>query len=191
MKMKLKFLLTTAFLFFAGLNLKAGEPTAYDVIRTGDQFVGVQSKNKVVQIRSEKSVGSLIPNIWYVVYYDPDATFKSVEVKFGAGQKLDVAHPWRILELAGDDHSVLDASKLRVDSDRAISIATSQPLLENLKLSATQLWLDHGDTGPQWRVKIWSLRLKNPQEDADVGVVILSATDGSIVKIDLHPNSAD
>jgi len=33
--------------------------------------------------------------------------------------------------------------------------------------------------------------LKNPQEDADVGVVILSATDGSIVKIDLHPNSAD
>jgi hypothetical protein len=178
-------------MLLAGFGVRAAEPTAYDLIRSGDPFVGVQSKDKVVQIRSEKSIGSLVPNIWYVVYYDPDATFKSVEVKFGAGEKLDVTHPWRILELAGDDHSVLDATKLRVDSDRAIRLATSQPLLENLKLTATQLWLDHGDNGPEWRVKIWALRPKNPQEDADVGVVILSAADGSIVKIDLHPNSAD
>ena len=191
MKMKRKLFLTAALMLLAGFGVQAGETSAYDLIRSGDQFVGVQSKDKVVQIRSEKSIGSLVPNIWYIVYYDPDATFKSVEVKFGAGEKLDVTHPWRVLELAGDDHSVLDASKLRVDSDRAIRIATSQPLLENLKLSATQLWLDHGDNGPQWRVKIWALRVKNSQEDADVGVVILSAADGSIVKIDLHPNSAD
>jgi len=191
MKMKRKLLLTMTFVLLAGFGVQAGEPTAYDLIRSGDQFVGVQSKDKVVQIRSEKSIGSLVPNIWYVVYYDPDATFKSVEVKFGAGEKLDVTRPWRILEMTGDDHSVLDASKLKVDSDRAIRIATSQPLLENLKLSATQLWLEHGDNGPQWRVKIWALRVKNSQEDADVGIVILSAADGSIVKIDLHPNSAD
>ncbi len=191
MKMKQKFLLTAALLLVAGFNVRAGEPTAYDLIRSGDQFVGVQSKDKVVQIRSEKSIGSLIPNIWYVVYFDPDATFKSVEVKFGAGQKLDVTRPWRMLEMAGDDHTTLDSAKLRVDSDQAIRIATAQPLLENLKLTATQLWLEHGDNGPQWRVKLWALRLKNPQEDADIGVVILSATDGSIVKVDLHPNSLD
>jgi hypothetical protein len=189
--MKQKFLLTAALLLVAGFNVRAGEPTAYDLIRSGDQFVGVQSKDKVVQIRSEKSIGSLIPNIWYVVYFDPDATFKSVEVKFGAGQKLDVTRPWRMLEMAGDDHTTLDSAKLRVDSDQAIRIATAQPLLENLKLTATQLWLEHGDNGPQWRVKLWALRLKNPQEDADIGVVILSATDGSIVKVDLHPNSLD
>jgi len=191
MKMKQKFLLTAALLLVAGFTVRAGEPTAYDLIRSGDQFVGVQSKDKVVQIRSEKSIGSLIPNIWYVVYFDPDATFKSVEVKFGAGQKLDVTRPWRMLEMAGDDHTTLDSAKLRVDSDQAIRIATAQPLLENLKLTATQLWLEHGDNGPQWRVKLWALRLKNPQEDADIGVVILSATDGSIVKLDLHPNSLD
>ncbi len=96
-----------------------------------------------------------------------------------------------MIEMAGDDHTVLDSSKLKVDSDRAIRIATSQPLLENLKLTSTQLWLEHGDSGPQWRVKLWALRLKNPQEDADIGIVILSATDGSIVKIDLHPDSVD
>jgi hypothetical protein len=33
--------------------------------------------------------------------------------------------------------------------------------------------------------------LKNPNEDADIGIVILSAADGSILKIDLHPNSVD
>jgi hypothetical protein len=191
MKLKLKFLLSASLVLFAGMGVRAEEPTAYDLIRSGDQFVGVQSKDQVVQIRSEKSIGSLVPNIWYIVYYDPDATFKSVEIKFGAGQKLDVSHPWRVLELAGDDHTPLDKSKLNVDSDRAIRIATSQPLLENLKISATQLWLEHGDNGPQWRVKLWALRPKNTQEDADIGIVILSATDGSIVKIDLHPNSAD
>ncbi len=191
MKMKRKLFLTAALLLLASLGVRAGEPTAYDLIRRGDPFVGVQSKDKVVQIRSEKSIGSLVPNIWYVVYYDPDATFKSVEVKFGAGEKLDVTRPWRMLEMVGDDHRILDSAKLRVDSDEAIHIATTQPLLENLKLTATQLWLEHGDLGPQWRVKLWAQRLKNPQEDADIGVVILSATDGSIIKIDLHPGSVD
>ena len=31
-----------------------------------------------------------MPNVWYVVYYDPDAVLKAVEVKFGAGKKMDV-----------------------------------------------------------------------------------------------------
>ena len=70
---------------------------ALELIKLGDQYVGVQSKDKVVQIRSEKSIASLTPDIWYVVYYDPDATFSAVEVKFGAGQKLDVSRPGRVL----------------------------------------------------------------------------------------------
>ena len=61
----------------------AADPTAFELIKMGNQYVGVESKDKVVQIRSEKSIGRLVPNIWYVVYYDPDATLKAVEVKFG------------------------------------------------------------------------------------------------------------
>src|SRR5882672_9697830 len=75
----------------------AKEMTAFELAKEGNRFVGEQSKDKVVQIRSDKSVGSLIPSIWYVVYYDPDATLKSVEVKFGAGQKMDVKRPARVL----------------------------------------------------------------------------------------------
>ena len=169
----------------------AADPTAFDLIKLGDQYVGAQSKDKVVQIRSEKSVGTLMPNVWYVVYYDPDATLKAVEVKFGAGQKLDVSHPLRLLEPVTGDDRTLDNAKLKVDSDQALKIALAEPLLKNLTVKASQLWLQHGNLGPEWKVKLWAAKLKAPNEDADVGGVFISATDGSVVKTDLHPNSVD
>jgi hypothetical protein len=181
----------TALAVVLACGARAGEPTAFVLAKLGNQYVGVQSKDKVVQIRSEKSVASLTPNIWYVVYYDPDATLKAVEVKFGSGQKLDVSHPLRLLEPVTGDDKVLDKSRLKTDSDTALQIAKSQPVLKNLTLKASQLWLGRGDEGPVWKVKFWAAKLKNPNEDADIGVVYVSADDGSIVKTDLHPNSVD
>jgi hypothetical protein len=169
----------------------ADNPTAFALVKAGDKYVGDQSKDKVVQIRSEKSVGSITPNIWYIVYYDPDATFKSVQVKFGAGEKMDVSHPWRLLEMAGDQHKTFDNDKLKIDSDRAIKTATTQPLLSNLTIKATQLWLIHGDTAPEWKVQLWAAKLNNPNATADIGAVYLSATDGSIIRADLHPDRVD
>jgi hypothetical protein len=169
----------------------AADPTAFELAKLGNQYVGVESKDKVVQIRSEKSIGTLVPNIWYVVYYDPDATLKAVEVKFGAGQKLDVSRPLRLLEpITGNDRT-LDSAKMKVDSDRALKIALAEPLLKNLTLKATQLWLQHGDQGPEWKVKLWAAKLKDPNDDANVGIVVISAADGSVVKSDLHPGSVD
>jgi hypothetical protein len=191
MKMRRKFFLGAALMILTARGAMAGDPTAFELVRLGDQYIGIQSKDKVVQIRSEKSIASLTPNIWHVVYYDPDAFFKAVEVKFGAGQKLDVSRPGRFLEWFTDEKTPLDASKLNIDSDRAIKIATGQPLLKNLTLKATQLWLEHGDLGPQWRVKLWAARLKNPNDNADIGLVIISAADGSVIQTDLHPNSVD
>lgn len=185
-----RFFITALAVALAGAA-RAGEPTAFELAKKGDQYVGVQSKDKVVQIRSEKSIASLTPNIWYVVYYDPDATLKAVEVKFGAGQKLDVSHPLRLLEPITGDDKVLDKGKLKTDSDKALQIARSQPVLKNLTLRASQMWLEHGDEGPVWKVKFWAAKLKHPNEDADIGVIVLSAADGSVVKTDLHPNSVD
>src|ERR1700728_4546947 len=104
----------------------AADPTAFELIKLGDPYIGVQSKDRVVQIRSEKSAATLTPNIWYVVYYDPDATLKAVQVKFGAGQKMDVSHPLRLLEPITGEDKVLDSTKLKVDSDKAQKIAASQ-----------------------------------------------------------------
>src|SRR2546425_22816 len=78
----------------------ASELSAFQLIKEGNRHLGEEARDRVVQIRSEKSVGSLTPNIWYVVYYDPDATAKAAEVKFGAGKKLSVKRPARNLTSA-------------------------------------------------------------------------------------------
>ena len=175
----------------AGGSTLAAGPEALELIKLGDPYVGIQSKDKVVQIRSEKSIASLTPDIWYVVYYDPDATFRAVEVKFGAGEKLDVSHPGRVLEWFGDAKDPLDPTKLNIDSERAIKIAASKPLLKNLTLKASQLTLGHSDMGPVWKVRLWAAKLNNPDKQADIGLITLSAADGSIIKSDLRPDRVD
>jgi len=169
---------------------QAADPTAFELIKLGDPYVGVQSKDQIVDIRSEKSAGSLTPSIWYVVYYDPDATLKAVQVKFGAGQKMDVSHPLRLIEPITGADKVLDGTKFKVDSDKAQEIATSQPLVKNLTLKATQFWLEHGDTGPEWKVELWAAKI-NSGGEADIGEIYISAADGSVVKMDLHPESVN
>jgi len=185
-----EFGLGAAVLVSLPMALVAG-PQAFELVRLGDQYVGIQSKDQVVQIRSDKSIASLTPDIWHVVYYDPDATFKAVEVKFGGGEKMDVSHPGRVLELVSDDKRPLDPTKLVVDSDQALKIATAQPILKNLALKASQLWLEHGDLGPQWRIKLWAAKLKDPNDRAEIGAVVLSANDGSLIKVDIHPGRVD
>src|SRR5688572_26296850 len=74
------------------------ELTAFDLIKEGNRYVGEHIKDKVVQIRSEKSIGGLTPTIWYVVYYDTTASLKATEVKVGAGKMPDVKRPMRLVE---------------------------------------------------------------------------------------------
>src|SRR5439155_11278759 len=162
--------------------------------------VGEQAKDKIVQIRSEKSVGSVNPNIWYVVLYDPTATLKAVQVRFGAGKMLDVKRPMRLLEPVTGGDAPLDKAKLKVDSDHAIKTALKEPLLQNLKVTATQLNLERVGEGvlgisgageAVWKVKLWAAKLREPSRDADIGEVWLSANDGKVLKSDLHINRVD
>jgi hypothetical protein len=167
----------------------SAEPTALDLVNKGDQYVGVQSKDKVIQISSDKSVATLTPNIWHIVYYDPDSTFKTVEVKFGAGQEMEVSHPMRMFpDKPGD---ILDLSKLRVDSDRALKIAASQPLLKALTLRASKMTLGNTDDGVVWKVELWAAKVGDSTKEADIGSLTISAADRSVVRSDLHPGNAD
>jgi hypothetical protein len=176
------------------------EPTAFDLIKEGNRYVGEQSKNKIVQIRSEKSVGTLTPNIWFVVFYDPTASLKATEVKFGAGKMLSVKRPMRLLEPITGGDLPLDRDKLKVDSDQAIKVALAEPLLQNIKVISTRLELvrvgegvlGQGGSGEAvWKVRLWAQKLRNPAKEADVGEVWASAFDGKVVKDDLHPNRVD
>jgi hypothetical protein len=184
-------LMGAAMTFAAARPAPAAEPTAFELVKEGNQYVGVECKDKVVQVRSEKSIASLTPNIWFVVYYDPDAKFKATEVKFGAGKKLKVTRPWRVLERGLDTDKVLDQAKLKTDSDKAIKLAAAEPLLKSLQLRATQLWLQRADEGPVWKVRLWAAKLKHPTHDADIGDVYISAADGKVLRTDLHINRVD
>jgi hypothetical protein len=197
MKLTLTLRSTIAGLLLAGILVNAGqitaaeEKTAFELIKEGNRHVGEDAKDKVVQIRSEKSLGTLTPNIWYVVYYDVDATTKATQVKFGGGTKLEVKRQFRLFELAGKAHLPLDREKLKIDSDKAISVATEEPLLKNLKVVATRLTLERWEDMPVWKVRLWASKLRNPSRDADIGEVFVSAETGKVLKNELKINRVD
>jgi hypothetical protein len=174
----------------------ASELTAFQLIKEGNRHLGEEARDRVVQIRSEKSIGSLTPNIWYVVYYDPDATAKAAEVKFGAGKKLSVKRPARIIELGSGAHRELNRDKMKVDSDKAIELAKKEPLLNNLTLTNTQLWLERDFWSadkdlPVWKVRLWAAKIRKPTESADIGDIYVSAEDGKVLRSDLHIDRLD
>ncbi|HEY0456355.1 MAG TPA: hypothetical protein VGE41_08260 [Verrucomicrobiae bacterium] len=171
----------------------ASEPTAFELIKEGNDHVGRDARGRVVQIRSEKSVGTLVPNIWYVVYYDPDATALASEVKFAAGKKVAVKRPSRLLEPITGAHKELDKTKFKVDSDKVIDTIKNEPLLKNLTLTSTQLWLEgYGpEHTPTWKVRVWAAKIRRPSETVEIGDIYISAEDGKVVKDDFKLERAN
>jgi hypothetical protein len=169
---------------------RAAEPTAFDLIKEGNRYVGEESKDKVNQIRSEKSVGGLTPNVWYIVYYDPDAKMRAVEVKFGAGKKMDVQRPFRLFERAGGYHA-LDRAKLKIDSDEALKIAQKDGLLEKVKLTNSEMNLERWEENATWKIKFWAEKLREPSKTVSIGEIFINAEDGKVVKRDLKIERID
>lgn len=172
----------------------AAELSAFALVKQGNRHVGEDAKDRVVQIRSEKSINTLVPNIWFIVYYDPDATAKATEIKFAAGQKVSVKRPARLLEPITGAHKELPKAKLKVDSDQALDIARAEPLLKNLTLKASKLKLERRsgtDETPVWKVELWAAKLDNPNKSVSVGEVFISAEDGKVVKSDLKISRVD
>jgi hypothetical protein len=166
------------------------ELTAFEVAKEGNRFINKQSKDQVVQIRSEKSAGSLTPQVWHVIYYDADAPLKAIEVKFVDGKKVGVKRPVRVLEPVFNAPEPLSGDKLKIDSDEAIKIAAREPLLARLTVKATQLTLQRrcaADDTPVWKVRLWAAKSKKPDASVEVGEVIISARDGVVLKSALKP----
>jgi hypothetical protein len=187
-----------AFALGLAVSLNGADLTAFELIKEGNEYVSKEAQDKVIQIRSERSVGALTPAVWYVTYYDPDATFKATEVKFGAGKKMNVKRPARVWDRIDGTDAALDRKRMRVDSDRAAQIALKQPLLEKLTIKATRLVLDRaGDAGlgdkslPAWRVDLWAAKLANPNRMTHIGHILLSADDGKVLVTDLNINRID
>ena len=179
-----------AVLGLASSQLAMADPTALDLAKKGNDYVGVQSKDKVLKIYSDKSVASLEPNIWYVVYYDPDIFQKTAEVKFGAGQEIEVSRSMRPFQMPAKARDILDMSKVTVDSDRALKVAQEQPLLKGLTLRYSKMTLADTDNGMAWKIELWAAKVNDPTKTASIGTIYISATDESVLRSDLHPDRA-
>jgi hypothetical protein len=192
---KKTFILAALALFGFSQFALAGERTALSLIKDANDYVGKDVRDHIVQIRSEKSVASTIPNIWYVVFYDKDATFRTTEVKFAAGVKQDVKRtirePFAYINDKVNDQNVMDQNVLKIDSNKAIKTAMAEPLLDKLTIHATQLWLERMDGVATWRVRLWAAKLHHPNDDANVGDVFISAESGKVLKTDLHIDRVD
>jgi hypothetical protein len=180
-------------LFLSSLCLLAAEKdaTAFDLIKEGNRYVGEQAKDRVVQIRSERSVGSLSPKVWHVVYHDPTARMKAVEVKFAAGKMIDVNRPLRLVERIADKTQPMDKDKLKIDSDKAIEKALKEPILEDVKIKSVEATLQNSNVGPVWKLRLWAEKLAKTTETANIGTVMLTADEGKVVETDIHLNRLD
>jgi hypothetical protein len=190
MKLKLTFLMALA---IAAGTLRAAdkEPTAFELMKDGNRYIGEQAKDKVIEAESEKSVGTLTPKVWHITYFDATARLKSVEVKFAAGKMVDVKRPFRLLEMA-TGNKVLDQSKLKIDSDKATEIALKEPILENIKVKAVKLHLESEENvGPVWRVKMWAAKLEHPSSTVNIGEMTVTAEEGKVIKTDVHIDRVD
>ena len=193
MKRHLACLLLASLIAGAGAS-RASDATAFQLIKEANRHVGEDAKDKVAEVRSEKSVGSLVPNIWYVVFYDRDATAKATEVKFAAGKKIAVKRPSRVLEFGSGSYKEMDRSKLKVDSNKAIEAAIKEPLLANLTITNTQLWLQRAgrdDDSPVWKIRLWAAKVRKPSETAEIGDLYLSGEDGKVIKNNLKIHRVD
>lgn len=174
--------------------VQARDSTAFQLVKEGNKYVGEQSKDRVVQIRSDKSVGSLVPLVWYVVYYDPTAALKSVQVKFSDGKMVDVQRPLRLLEPVTGGDLPLDRDRLKIDSDEALRVASHEARLENIELTAAKFKLERVGEGvlgrgpgePIWKIEFWGRLKSNPGREAHLGEVWVSPADGKVVKDDLN-----
>jgi len=184
---QLAYLTVALGLALARVTQAQSAPTALNLANKGNDYVSVLSKDKIVRIVSDKSAVNLTPEVWHVVYYDPDTPLKCIEVKFGGGQEVDVSHPFHPFQLPASGGEILDKSQLKIDSDRALNIAASQQLVRSLTLKSAKLTLTHSDIGPVWKVQLWAAKLNEPAREADLGTVTVSAEDGAVLKSDLHP----
>jgi hypothetical protein len=167
------------------------DATAFDLMKEGNRYVGEQAKDRVVQVRSEKSIGSLSPKVWYVVFYDPTASMKAVEVKFAAGKMMDVKRPFRLIERMSDSTRPMEKEKLKIDSDRAIELALKEPILEGIKAKSVEAKLENSDLGPVWRLRLWAQKLDNDNAVADIGKIVLTADEGKVIENDIKLNRLD
>jgi hypothetical protein len=95
--------------------------TALELAKEGNKYVIEQSKDKIVEIRSDKSSRSTTPTTWYVVYFESVTPIENgtsrfatgTELKFTSGNLVSVKRNVQLLSVGSDQYAELDAPRSR------------------------------------------------------------------------------
>lgn len=169
--------------------------SAFELAKDGDKYIVESSRDKVIQIRSEKSIHGLTPNVWYVVYFDSmketgveNYRFAyATELKFSSGNLVSIKRDKELLNSSSEQYTPMDMSSMTVDSTQALSIALKEPVLESLKVSGSDMTLEQGPEGyPVWKVSVWAIK-NGTKIDVKVGEIWISSLDGKVCKLTVDP----
>jgi hypothetical protein len=178
-------MLALALALHAGtLGARAVESTAFELMKEGEHDVPDDARGRVVQIRSDKSTNGLTPRTWFIVYCD--ARMKTTEVKFDGDKKPEPRRPFQLFARALNPAALLDSSKLKIDSDKALKIAQNERLLDKVKLTSSRMTLEKWEEMPVWKIHFWTEKPQEPGKSDDVGEIFVNAEDGKVVNRDLN-----
>lgn len=166
-------------------SVSTNEPTAFALARAGDKLISPKAADKITGIYSEKSSGANGPEIWHIDYFDPKATWKDTQVTFVNGRVKEVTQPKRLFDLVAGGKQ-MSWRKLKIDSDRALSIAARALTLRKLRVAGEQYWLDKTPAGPRWKIRLWVSSADKPNETNEIGDLYIATQTGEIVKDDLR-----
>ena len=169
------------------ITITRNKPTALQLLQKGNTHVSARSKNKVLQISSNRSPVDEPPRSWRLLYYDDKTTYNAVEVRFEDGEMERVHEPNRLLELFTFASSkTLDLAKVKIDSDAAIRVAVAECPTEVGTVKQIEAKLERGYGGlPVWNIKLFGIPTGKLVEDASLGYVIVLAEDGKVLKKDI------
>jgi len=168
----------------APVDVTARQPSALQLLRKANTHVSERSKNKVVQILSSRSPIDVPPQQWRLIYYDPKARYKSVEVQFEGGQMSRIYEPTRLLEiLTPQAPKPLDTERLKIDSPDALRITLALPALRDLTVRSVEFALERGyGDSPVWKIQLFGATPSDPSRQTALGHAIVLADDGKVLK---------
>lgn len=164
--------------------VRLSKATALQLLQKGNSYVSARSQNHLLEVTASRAPLHEPPQSWRFVYYDDKTTYNAVAVRFEGGEMERVYEPNRFLELfTPGAQKTLDLAKVKVDSDKAIRIATAEAAAGELVAKFVELKLERGYGGlPVWNVKLFGVVPGKAAEDSSMGYVIVLAEDGKVLK---------
>jgi hypothetical protein len=164
--------------------------TALAMIKVGNQHVHDQAKDKVIEIRAKKERGNIPPAEWDILYDDQKefgVARTGAEVRIRNGQYEGTGQQGISGPAGIGVRKPIPVERLKIDSDRALEIIrTSLGADVPLTMGDFSLHSGPGDV-PIWTIKLWTSKTRDSRALVDLGMIEISAEDGSIIKNALRP----